>query len=230
MNVGRIIAAAVAAIGAGGAAALAYTAFRDRTADDDNTGESLDAAPVAQAEASTLGARAVEELAYHLGEHGGPKGSATYHRGKFIDETQRGRWDDAGDKLLGLAWCARAVRWAYEEAAADLGLPKPFPSKLGTLAMAESWKKSPFDKYALSSAKVGAVWVVKTSAGFHTGLVAKVLGPLTIVTIEGNHGDAVASVKRTLNLDVDALVDVETWVHDQGSPAVVGLDYFAVEA
>jgi hypothetical protein len=230
VSLGRILAASLAAIGAGGAAALGYSLLRDQTTDDDATGESLMEPPVAQGEAKTLGARAVEELTYHLGEKGkGPKGSAGYHRGKLIDEVMRGRWNDAGDKLLGKPWCARAVRWAFEEAAADLGLPKPF-SGLGTLATAESWKESPFKNYLLSSAKVGAVFVIKTPVGFHTGLVAKVLGPLSVVTIEGNHGDSVASVKRTFDLSKDALVDVEAWINRKSMQAVVGLNYFAVES
>lgn len=230
MSLGKIIVSVLAALGAGGAAAIAYAAIADNTAEDDSTGEPADHLFQATGTNSPqLGVRAVQVLQQFLGQHGdGPKGTPGYHRNGFIDTVMRGYYNDEGDKLLGLAWCSRAVRYAFENAAADLNLGKIFPDKLGALSMAESWKKSPFDKFLLGSAKVGAVFVIKTSVGFHTGLVVQVLGPLTAITIEGNHNDSVAAVKRTFDLSKDALVDVEAWVKAQMQNVVGGgLDDFA---
>lgn len=229
MSFVRRAAAAAAALGAG----AAWLLLRDQTTDSDETGEAATAAEAGvQRGAQGLGARAVEALSRHVGERGsGPKGSPGYHRGRFVDEVSRGVWGDAGDRLLGKPWCARAVRWAYETAARELGLQRPIPAGLGTMAMARSWKAAPLDSYKVTEPRPGVALVLGDS---HVALVARVTGPGEVVTVEGNHGDAVAHVKRKLKPG-DTLVDVEAWAaaarggRGPAGPLVAGLDLLGTE-
>lgn len=205
MSLAKKTAAAVGAIGAG----VAWFVLRDQTTDSDDTGET---ATPAEAEvrrgAQELGARAVEALSRHVGERGaGPKGTSGYHRGRFVDEVNRGVWGDAGDRLLGKPWCARAVRWAYETAARELGKPPPFAHVRGRLAAAADWKRSPFNGYVTTEPRSGVVLVLGDR---HVTIVSRVLKPDEVVTVEGNHGDAVAYVRRKIKPG-DTLVDVEAW-------------------
>lgn len=132
------------ALGAGGAALL----LRDQTVDSDDTGEDWSGPLDAPRGSRELGARAVEALQRHVGQRGlGKKGTPGYHRGDFIDRVNRGVHGDA-PSLLGAPWCARAVRWAYEEAARELGLPPPFPRALGALSSVSNWRKAAFKSLA----------------------------------------------------------------------------------
>lgn len=218
----KLIAGASAALGVGVAGWFAF--LRDQTTDSDQTGELVRVVETPQGSRS-LGVRAVEVLNRHIGEHGsGPKGSAGYHRSPFIDSINLGVYGD-GKSLLGKPWCARTVRWAYETAAEELGLPRPFFHIKGTLAMARSWKEKPLSAYKLTTPKIGAVLVLGDS---HVALVAKVLSDSTVISSEGNHADATANVKRTLKPG-DTLIDVEAYVASTVAPPpsdslVAGLD------
>lgn len=225
MSPTRLLAVAASALGAGAAGLFIF--FRDQTTDSDETGEDVARVDVPQG-LQSLGARAVEVLSRHVGARGnGPKGSAGYHRGTVIDRINLGVYGD-GKRLLGQPWCARAVRWAYEVAAQELGLPHPFAKIKGTLAMASSWKDGPFSSFKLAFPRIGAVLVVKTKAGYHTALIAKVLDGRTITTTEGNHRDTIANVKRKIDPSKDTIVDVEGYIASiQGvapGPFVAGLD------
>lgn len=196
---------------AGAAAAVASAlALRDRTTDSDETGEDVAAPSGLDALRSSprLGERAVAALRRHLGEGGvGRKGTAGYHRGPFVDQVN-------GPALLGEPWCARAVRWAYEEAARELGLPAPFAG-LGDLASVRKWKRSGARR--LAAPRVGAALLLGDE---HATLVAEVISPGEVVTVEGNHGDVVSCVRRAVRPQ-DTLLDVES-LAQASRPAVVG--------
>ncbi len=204
-------------------AAAAVLLLRDQTTDSDETGETVSGVPVPRGGAS-LGLRAVEVLSRHLGERGeGKKGTPGYHRSPFIDRVNRGIHGDA-PRLVGVPWCARAVRYACEVAAQELGLPPPFAG-MGALASVSNWKGAAFRPYFLAAPKVGAVLLLGDQ---HATLVAQALGDGKVVTIEGNHGDAVANVKRTLRPQ-DTLVDVESFVAARrGAVVGSGLDLLGV--
>lgn len=225
---GRLLAAASAALGAGAAGWLLL--FRDQTTDSDRTGVDVPKVDVASGRQG-LGERAVEVLNRHVGEHGqGPKGSAGYHRSPFIDAVLLGV-HGAGKGLTGKPWCAAAVRWAFETAAQELQQAPPFAAIRDTLATAKSWKAAPFAAYKLSAPKVGAVLVLGDS---HATLIAKIHDSKTVTTVEGNHGDAVANVKRLIGPG-DTIVDVAAYVADHATPAgndslVAGLDLLGAEA
>jgi hypothetical protein len=218
MGLSRLLFGLSTAAAAMGAALL----LRDRTTDSDATGETVARASVPQG-SGALGPRAVEVLSRHVGAHGqGEKGTAGYHRSPFIDEVCRGLYQDAPG-LIGKPWCARAVRWAYETAAKELGLPPPFSQIRGALSFASDWRAAPFGKFQLAAPKVGAALILGHQ---HATLIAQVLDQDTVVTVEGNHGDSVAHVRRTLR-PKDAIVDIEAYAASvrgaaPPAPAVVG--------
>lgn len=187
---------------AGGALYL----LRDNTTDNDQTGEDVGKIDVPRG-ATGLGARAVEVLNRHVGE----REQGGKNRGPLVDRINAGLYNDA-PQLIGKAWCARAGRWAYEKAAQELGMGKPFAKKLGALSWVSDWKKGPLKDYVIKEPKVGAALLLKGDQ--HLALVAKLLGGLSVVTVEGNHGDAIANVKRTIDPGKDVLVDVEAYVRD----------------
>lgn len=171
------------------------------TVDDDQTGETVDPRTAKEAASrlaaaggtKTLGARAVEVLARDLGARGnGARGTSGYHRGALIDQINLGVYED-GRSLLGKPWCARAARYAYERAAQELGLPPPFAGIKNTLASVSTWA-SQFKPWKLDAPKVGAVGLTKKLG--HATLVMQVNPDGTYLSVEANHGDAVASVKR----------------------------------
>lgn len=188
----------------------AYLVLRDQTTDSDETGEVvvIEAPRSGSNGASTLGARAVEVLSRHVGERGlGKKKTPGYHRSPFIDAVNKGVY---GDGVVGVAWCARAVRWAYETAARELGLPPPFAGIKSTLGNVSTWRRPPFKRHELAEPKPGAVLLLGET---HAAIVDRVVDRKTVVTVEGNHGDAVAHVRRTLKPQ-DMLVDVEAYARD----------------
>lgn len=212
-----------------GLGAFAYLGFiglaSAATTENDETGETVppsspDGRALAeQARASgtkTLGEKAVEVLTRDLGAHEEPwphypkKPSPNTNRGPVIDKFLRGVHGD-GEKLLGKPWCARAVRYAYEKAAQEMGLSPPFRSIKDSLAMVSSWA-SKFKKYKIDQPKVGAAAVLKNLS--HITLVARVNPDGSIVTIEGNHGDAIANVRR--KADTLFFFDIDAYVRDQG--------------
>lgn len=200
------------AVAAAGAALL----LRDKTTDSDNTGQPAARPPLPQGSTS-LGVRAVEVLSRHVGEHGeGKKGTAGYHRSPFIDRVNLGVYGD-GKGLIGKPWCARGVRWAYETAAQELGLPPPFSRIKSTLANVSTWKSAPFQPFFLSSPRVGAALLLGEE---HATLIAQVLDERTAICVEGNHGDQVAFVRRTIRPQ-DTIVDVEAYAR---GGVVVGCD------
>lgn len=207
----------LAALGGALAAAAGVLLLRDQTTDNDQSGQ--DAGPVAVPTGSpALGTRAVEVLTRHLGAHGeGKKGTAGYHRSPTIDTINLGVYGD-GTGLLGKPWCARAGRFAYETAARELGLPPPFNRTKSTLANVSTWKSAPFRPYFLRAPKVGAALLLGED---HLTLVARVLDDQTVITIEGNHGDSVANVKRTIR-PKDTLVDVEAYAAAAAPPQILG--------
>lgn len=216
-----ILKAALAAAAAGGAGVAAWAYLRDSTADTDVTGETVKN-PVATSPGSqSLGERAVAVLGRMNGAKGsGPKGTAGYHRGPVVDQIQRGLDGMFGDKLLGQPWCGLTAVYGYEVGARELGRPAPFPAKMArSLAVAENWAGGPLAAFKISTPKVGCAVVMKTSVGYHVGLVAQALGPTRFVSVEGNHGDKLEFVARTLDLSKMSLVDVEAWVLAQQGPA-----------
>lgn len=207
---------------AGASALLAGTAaflvLRDGTTDNDQTGEDVGRIEVPRG-AAALGPRAVEVLSRSVGERGqGKKKTPGYHRSPFIDRVNVGLYRDAPG-LLGAPWCCRAVRYAYEVAADELGRPRPFPRGAGDLASVSKWKKATAG-HRLFAPRAGALLLLGDT---HAALVAKVLDARTVVTVEGNHGDAVAHVKRTLRPQ-DTLVDVEGYIAAEAAagPAALG--------
>ncbi len=199
------------------AAASAALLLRDKTTDSDNTGQPAARPPLPQGSTS-LGVRAVEVLSRHVGEHGeGKKGTAGYHRSPFIDRINLGVYGD-GKGLLGEPWCCRAVRWAYETAAQELGLPPPFARTTSDLASVSKIKKY-LGSYKIGSPKVGAVLLIGDQ---HATLIAQVINERTATCVDGNHGDAVAFVRRTIGPQ-DTIIDAEAYAR-AGSAISVGGD------
>lgn len=211
----RVLLAAAASLAAASAAAL--LALADRTVDSDETG--VPSPPASPPPGAGLGARAVKALLAHLGEGGsGKKKTPGYHRGPFVDAVLRGAVGGR-DSLLGKAWCAAAVRWAYEAAARELGLPSPLAG-LGALSSVSDWRRAAFKPYFLAAPKPGALLLLGDR---HAALVAEVLGPRIVRTVEGNHFDKVACVQREL-APGDTLVDVEAFAAARrGGSRVAGL-------
>lgn len=217
-----------------GAGSVGFLLLRDQTTDSDETGEDVGNIEV-QKSAGGLGAKAVEILNQLVGQRGmGAHGTPEYHRSLVIDKINLGVYGD-GRKLLGKPWCARAVRWAYETAAQQLGLPPPFGGVKSTLAMVSSWKGKPFSGYKIAEPKVGAVLLLGDQ---HATIIAKVLDDRTIISVEGNHGDSVANVKRTINPSKDTIADIERYVMDsqrdksrqEARELIVGLGLLGAEA
>lgn len=177
----------------------------------------------------TLGEQAVAVLLRDLGAHEEPwpnyphPPSPNSNRGPVVDKINLGVYGD-GKKLLGQPWCARTVRYAYEKAAQEIGLPPPFAGIKSTLATASSWK-STFKKWKLDQPKVGAVGLFLAGKKSHAMLISSVTGD-TVYTVEGNHNDSVALVKRHAS-DFDVLLDVEAYVRSKQERVagyVLGID------
>ena len=215
----------LAALGAAAAGAGAgWLLLRDQTTDSDETGEDVGRVDVGSG-AGTLGARAVEILSRHVGEHGqGKKGTPDYHRSPLIDRINRGLYGDAPG-LLGGPWCARAARYAYEVAAQELGQPRPFVRISSDLASVSKWKKY-LGAHKTALPKVGAVLLIGDE---HATMIARPLDARTVVTVEGNHGDKVAHVRRTIG-PKDTIIDVEGYVAAARGGAAVGCDLDLLEA
>lgn len=228
------------ALGFGACAYLAFLGVASAaTTENDETGETISPASpegrslADQAKAAsggnskTLGEKAVEVLSRHVGAHEEPwptypkKPSPNSNRGPVVDQILRGVHND-GEKLLGKAWCARATRYAYEKAAQELGLPPPFKNIKDSLAMVSSWNKQ-FKKYKISEPKVGATALLKNLS--HSTIVARINPDGSVTTIEGNHGDAVANVRRKPSDLI--FLDIDAFVRDQGervSGYILGTD------
>jgi hypothetical protein len=180
--------------------------------------------PATAAKGTTIGRRAVEILLSppYFGATEEPKGS---NRGPVVDQIIRGVQGD-GEWALGKPWCGRTVRFAYEKAAQDLGLPAPFDKKMGSLAAVDEWPKK-FKGFTSDTPRTGMAAVI---AGHHIALVTRVDGD-TIYTVDGNHNDAVATVKRPRS-KFSTFVDVEAYLASKAKPAdrVAGLDLLGAEA
>lgn len=231
MRLGPVLVAA-----GGGALLLLWrsNAFASDT-DNDQTGETVDpSSPEAQPQSipppaphkgralndkvtpPSLGTRAVEVLLRDVGAKEVPKGS---NRGPVVDKIILGVYKD-GAKLLGKPWCGRAARYAYEKAAQELGLPPPFAGLKNTLASVAEWKKVMKD-FQISEPKVGAAALLSRGGGkSHATIVSRLEGG-KVFTVEGNHGDAVAVVKRKPG-DFHTFLDVEAFVRSRQSPLVSG--------
>lgn len=206
------------------------------TTENDETGETVPpsspegralAEQARAAGAKTLGEKAVEVLTRDLGAHEEPwpnyprKPGPNSNRGPVVDKILRGVHGD-GEKLLGKPWCARGVRYAYEKAAQELGAPSPFRNIRDSLAMVSSWA-SKFKKYKIDQPKVGAAAVLKNLS--HITIVARVNPDGSVMTIEGNHGDAIANVRR--KADSLLFFDIDAYARNQDERVagyVVGTD------
>lgn len=184
--------------------------------------------PPAPAPASTggLGAKAVEVLARDVNAHEEPwphfpkKPYPNTNRGVVVDRIVRGVYND-GESLLGKPWCARAVRYAYEQAAKELGLPPPFAALKSKLAAVTDWYDL-FKDYRSDTPRPGMAALILDGDHRHATLVAAVQGN-NIVTVEGNHADQVASVTRPKS-KFKTFIDVEAYVNRAPQTRVSGLD------
>jgi hypothetical protein len=100
---------------------------------------------------------------------------------------------------------------AYEKAAQEMGLPPPFRNIRDSLAMVSSWA-SRFKKYKIDQPKVGAAAALKNLS--HLVLIARVNPDGSVMTIEGNHGDAIANVRRQPGGLI--FFDIDAYARDQG--------------
>lgn len=143
-----------------------------------------------------------------------PPGS---NHGPFVDEIMRGV-DKRCDYLVvpgrGYPWCARTQVYAFQTAAAKLGLMDPFrgagdcASGIKMLRWARSTGRMRTD------AKPGRVGVIRHSeTTSHVLMCLKVLDAETILTCEGNTGDIghVDGIwcKRRQLADVAAWIEVD---------------------
>ena len=223
------------ALGAGAGIGTLIILQRRVLAFEDETGETLTPeetrAEVARVEEKasaptgrlpSLGEKAVEVLTRLVGTKEDPPKS---NRGLIVDQINRGVHGD-GEKLIGKAWCARTVRWAYEKAAEELKRPPPFAGIKGTLAAVTDWRDK-FKGYE-TSPKPGAVGLL-IKAGLpgvdkgkrHATLVVRVDGS-KVVTVEGNHGDRIALVTRPKS-DFAVFLDIDRYVAERGRSRVAGL-------
>lgn len=163
-----------------------------------------------------LGLKAVEVLTRMVGAKEDPPRS---NRGPVVDQINIGIYED-GKKLLGQPWCARTVRYGFEKAAQELGLPPPFASIKGTLAGVSDWKDK-FSKYRLDAPKPGAVALIDNDKVRHATLVSNASGD-TVYTVEGNHKDSLATVKRKKSAFDGGFYDVEAFVRDAQMTNVSG--------
>ena len=214
------------ALGLGACAYLGFLGVASAaTTENDETGEtvppsSADGRALAeQARAGgtkTLGEKAVEVLTRDLGAHEEPwpnypkKPGPNSNRGPVVDKILRGVHGD-GEKLLGKPWCARAARYAYEKAAQEMGLPPPFRNIRDSLATVSSWA-SRFKKYKIDQPKVGAAAALDNLS--HITIVARVNPDGSVMTVEGNHGDAIANVRRRPGSLI--FFDIDAYARDQG--------------
>lgn len=197
----------------------AFFAFAPRAlATEDTSGTDVDprsakptpAPPVAPpaappVEAARLGQRAAEVLFRLVGTKEEPPGS---NRGPVIDEILRGLYDDA-PKLIGKPWCARTVRYAYEKAAQELGLPKPFARLKSSLSFVTDWRDQ-FKRFHTKEPRTGVVGLIIRNGIKHATLVSRVEGD-KVFTVEGNHSDSIATVMRPKS-GFDYFVDVEAYL------------------
>lgn len=219
-------------VGAGAGVGVLLLLNRRAYATEDETGQTLTPAEVkreAQLPPGTppsLGTKAVE-VGLRLRDQGikeEPKGS---NRGPGVDPIIRGVRGD-GEKLIGQPWCGRFVRYCFEKAAEEAGLPPPFADVKDSLAAVLSWRDR-FKGYEIKDPKPGAVGLlIKTGlpgvdAGKrHATLVVRTEGN-KVVTVEGNHSDAVAVVTRPKG-DFAVFLDIDRYVADRKqAPKVAGL-------
>lgn len=201
----------LAGVGVGAGVYFAWT--RIASATEDSSGDTVDPKEAKPPTPTTpakpaLGAKAVEVLTRHVGAMESPKGS---NRGPVVDQIIRGVNGD-GEKLLGKPWCARAVRYAYEKAAQELGQAPPFAGVKPSLAAVNDWADI-FKQYLTSEPKTGHVGLILSGGTRHATLVSKVDGE-TVYTVEGNHSDSVATVKRPRS-KFKHFVDVQRYVEDK---------------
>lgn len=160
--------------------------------------------PLPQFVFPALGLKAIEVLSRDIGAKEVPPGS---NRGPVVDRINRGVYND-GEKYVGLPWCGMACRYAYEKAAQELGLPKPF-ALINSLSLAavSSWGKH-FKAFRLVEPKPGSVGLLGDD---HIVLVSRVDGD-NVYSVEGNHGSALATVKRKKAAFTGGFYDVEAYV------------------
>lgn len=156
-------------------------------------------------ETGRLGQRAAEVLFRLVGTKEEPPGS---NRGPVIDEILRGLYNDA-PKLIGKPWCARTVRYAYEKAAQELGLPKPFAALKSRLSFVTDWRDQ-FKRFYVKEPRTGVVALIIREGKRHATLVSRVEGD-KVFTVEGNHADSIATVMRPKS-GFDYFVDVEAYL------------------
>ena len=201
----RLLWKILAVIGAGTGAGLLVFSLVPKRDTEDETGTTIPpdefVGPPAPA-GQSLGLKAVEALSRYVGAKEEPKGS---NRGPVVDQIVTGVTGD-GKSLLGKPWCARALRFAYEKAAQELGQPLPFSSIKSKLAAVTDWADT-FKGYACDP-KPGCAALILDGSHRHATLVSRVDGD-TVVTVEGNHSDSVAIVKRQRSafkhfLDIEA--------------------------
>lgn len=214
---------ATASIGAAGGAYFLFA--RRALATEDESGDVVparEAVPLPvlpSAAAPSLGAKAVEVLSRYVGKaKGNPKGS---HRNPFIDEIVMGVRGD-GKKFLGKPWCALAARFAFEKAATELSQPPPFAAIKSSLAAVTDWRDL-FKAHHAMDPRPSMVGLILHGGVRHATIVSRVDGG-RVYTVEGNHGDAAAFVKRS-RTSFDFFVDVDGYVRGADRTRVTGLDY-----
>lgn len=135
-----------------------------------------------------LGRAALEVADDEIGVMEVPPGS---NRGRRVEEYQA----SVGPYCIGQAWCMCFVYWAFQQAAASLGVQSPVPRTGGVLdAWAESRKRgAPIQTLSPEEAKAdpsriepGMVFFIRTSDRTgHAGLIVANFNGL-LETIEGN--------------------------------------------
>jgi len=138
------------------------------------------------APALPIGLKALEIAVSQIGVQEEPKGS------------NRGPQVEAYLKCVGLgggyAWCQAFVRWCYEQAAKELGIPNPVPNTAGVL---QCWNKADVGMKLIPAQFISHAQLIVPGSQLimdfghgegHTGIVEKVLNGV-IHTIEGNTND-----------------------------------------
>jgi hypothetical protein len=227
-RVNRALQAALAA----GAGAAAYFALRpsQALATEDDTGTTVKPSEVTPPAPSpgakpSIVTRAIEVLG-RLVRQGVAETPAGSNRGKAVEEIQLGVHQD-GKGYVGKPWCARTVRYAFEQAAVELGLPPPFAEIKSGLGAVTDWRDN-FSRYQSAEPRPGMVGLIIGPKVRHATLVAKVDGN-TVSTLEGNHEDRAAAVERKRGAFA-TFIDVEAYLNRaRGGERVSGLELLGVD-
>lgn len=155
------------------------------------------------------GQRVIAQATKYLGRHEIPMGSNT-DQGGPID-----RWERAYG-LRGEPWCGMFAAGMYFEAGVD-------DDSIGHPATQVMYDRAKALGAIVSYPIPGSYFVYP---GIHTGIVVRDLGGGVVETIEGNHGDRVATARRAYGPGTGLYFLAPRAIRDGAKPTPPARDYF----